>query len=188
MKSLILLFTFILTVNVAFSAKFEKIEKASDFESYSLGETFKKLEILQEYLGEYDYNYFAMYAMKITSKKESEKVEQSFKQMVYSLYSGDYSKPEGVSIIPADNDIDKHIGEEVEMMIDYFSEMADDPEMGVKLLENTFSDVVTFHQRKFKNLKYYTHGHGNTWGGANGMVIYNQRTMEVIFIESVYSE
>lgn len=179
MKALILL----LITNISFAATFIDVDK---FESYHLTQA---KEVLASFEDELNHGDFVLYswAKKITFRRSSEKIENSIKQIIYTEYTN-WSAPDDVDAVLITKDqVAKELDDIVGGLLDYYSDWNHDHIM-VEKIEKQVLKLTSILSKDYDGIQVYSIGHGNSFGGASGIVAYNKRTQELLFIEAVYSE
>ncbi|MDA8792515.1 hypothetical protein N9N67_04670 [Bacteriovoracaceae bacterium] len=182
MKNLLSVFLFTFIMASAQAAKFKEI---NEFKSYSITTSYEIMDKTMGYLSGGDY-YFHLYGIKIISKKDSEKISQTIKQITFNRYSGPYSIPDDVEVKEIkSNKLHQKMINDFEFLFDYYEYQ--DSEY-VSIGKKGIAQMHKLHKNGFRNVRYFSINHGNSFGGAVGTVIYNQRTNELLFLEAVMSE
>ncbi len=170
--------------SITYAAKFTEVDS---LRSTKLRKLVTKTEEVESFYNMQDYSVtFYPSSYKIVSRKPSEKIKNTIKQIIYTTNTG-WSTPEGVDCEEVNRDgaiqtIKAIENSFVEVYQDEFSNnLMKKARVSFNLLKNEISIGG-------KKLRFFTIRHGNTFASEFGIAIYNPQTNELLFIEESWSE
>lgn len=176
-----LLITIILLSNLSqgFSAELKKI---SNFKSANLERINQaSQELLETFNGDI---YLNSFSFEIISKKETERIEDSFKQAIYIEYSQPYSLPEFSSVVALRK---KTLDDELRLVLEPFEIYSTVRGIHFPSIKNFVLDTAN-QVLITSEVEVYAFDHGNSFGQSIGVMFFDSETKEFLALERVYAE
>ena len=177
MRTLILSSLLLISFSV-FSASFEKVVK---FKSNVL----KSIEQSQVKVSNSFYNdgyYSTQFKVKITSRKNTEYILNSIKQLVFIL-NQDYSMPEFLSVNYLHKDFASLSKEMYGLYEDFFFKSGNCKNCELTDFARNVTSILNY-----KNIHVFKLYHGNSFGESNEFAFIDYNTSEILVIGRSYAE